>query len=176
MKNIFIVLILVFLSNIFASTGCCISSLNDSIRAVPDHKWASYPYTATFYPLQDAAYNINPCDSFKFTYRVTAANGYDVTKVWYYKKIDSVSYSHCLFRVGVKTLTCDTVRNWCNLNSSIENKSIILNEEILNIKVYNIQGRLVYSGNNIKIKGLTGFYIIKYITDKREYFQKKIIY
>jgi hypothetical protein len=73
------------------------------------------------------------------------------------------------------------VENFCKPISAIETKPLtspdLTNEILLSCDVFDINGKMIYSGENKITSTLTkGFYLVKYITNKRQYFKKKIIY
>lgn len=181
-----ILLLLIIIANTFTLPDCCLTSKYDSLKAVPKWKWSAYPcLDPTFNTRWDELVNTNTCEKFQFSV-LTSCKQRINNYVYTYYKISPTVYvkSTWLQSWDMKTpqntnyaiIPNDTIRNWCDPNSSIENNESFLNEKILNIKVYSIQGKLLYSGKSLNINKLVGIFLVEYITDKRTYFKKKLFY
>lgn len=182
-----------------AFADLCLVNLWDSLKAIPASQLATSPNYVTFYRADDSikntvrplpnciyqdgkfkcSYSIVPCDSFWFTYDIvykTSSSREFEGYTWFYKKISETSYyiSCSIYHSSSNSFTNFPNDTVSILSPAIERISAINQETIINITVFNIQGKLLGDLNYLKINRLHGFYIFKYVTDKRTYFSKRI--
>ncbi len=186
-----IMFLLLFVINIFALPDCCLLYKYDSLKAVPDSLWSKYPITHyTYIEFK------NSCDSIKFRYEYSDTSlkrNYTVyfvyhKKSWGGKILDQTmcikeTIIHCIplkykDTCEIIRIKPDTTKNWCDSTTlpAIEKTKSFSDEKILNVKIFDIQGKLIYSGKTLNINNLSGLFLVEYITDKRIYFKKKLFY
>ncbi|MBL8026113.1 MAG: hypothetical protein JNL74_06870 [Fibrobacteres bacterium] len=197
MKKLIVLIMFLFATNLYST--CCIKPIYDSLYYNPStiryvgtvavfnysRMIVTSDYDSPKVELVGGAsiYYTNPCDSFLLfmegrgrsaskdsLYESILIYGYTFETGFILKK--QYSFYNKTDRNGYSVIDYDTVLNYCKPVTAIKNV-IAENETILNIKVYDIRGKLVTTRNYNKFNDLHGFYVFQYITDKRTYSQKK---